>query len=283
VIGEAQTAAADHRAGTTNSFERPTAPQPVVWPGAATTQPMPPASPPNAVKQTPRPEPQHVGPLNEPVAAEPADPWGHPTGDPWIDVTPGAATTDTLRPASDGRGRRVGAAIGLFAAGAVSGALVTGIFTGWGSNDASALTPATGQSQGSAVQPGAQPPAQGQLPGAGQSGQGGQGGQSGQAPNGLAGRDGEVRLVGALTAVSGSRVTVESTAGSATYTISSSTRILRNGAVAQASALRVGDAVLVHVFPSSSSDGVLELIYARGSASGSGGSSDDSSDDDSTT
>jgi hypothetical protein len=204
---------------------------------------------------------------------------GQPTGDPWIDVTPGGPTTGTAASPTDGRGRRIGGAIGLFAVGAVVGALVTGIATGWGSNDASALTSQNGSAQGSAIQPRAQLPGQGlqgQQPGTGQNGQNGQSGQGGNG-QGFAGRDGEIRLVGTLTAVSGSKVTVESTTGSATYTISSTTWILRNGAAALASALRVGDAVLVHVFPSSSSDGVLELIYARGTASGSDSSSDDGS------
>jgi hypothetical protein len=289
VIGEAPTAAGDRGSESPDSFDRPPARQPVVWPEVAPTQPMAPNTPTQSAGPSPygpQPGPQHTQPLNEPVAAPAADPWGLPTGDPWIDVTPGGPTTETVGPAPDGRGRRrIGAAVGLFAAGVLCGALVTGIFTGWGSNNASALSPQTGQSQGSAVQPGAQPPGQGQQgqqPGAGQGGQGlnGQGGQ------GLTGRDGEVRLVGTLTAVSGEKVTVKSAAGSATYTITSSTRILRNGTESQASDLHAGDVVLVHAFPSSSSDGSLELIYARSTgngSSGSGSSSDDSSGDDSTT
>jgi hypothetical protein len=198
------------------------------------------------------------------------DPWVQPASDPWIDVTPGAPTTEMAGPVPAGGRRRIGTFVGLFAAGAVAGALVTGIVTGWGSNGASALASRSGQSQGSAAQPGAQPPAQGQL------GQQPGGGQSGQGLNGpgFAGRGDEVRLVGTLTAVSGSKVTVRSAAGSATYTISSSTRILRNGAQAQASDLHVGDVALVHVFPSSTTDGVLELIYAHSAATASGSSSD---------
>ena len=92
-----------------------------------------------------------------------------------------------------------------------------------------------------------------------------------------------MRLIGTLTAVSGTKVTVKSAAGdSATYTLTSSTRILRNGTEAQASDLRAGDAVLVHAFPSSSSDGTLELIYARGAGSGPSGSGSSSGDDSTT-
>jgi hypothetical protein len=282
VIGEAPVLAGGRGSTSPEDVDRPADAQPVVWPGVAATQPMAPGAPtPGAEHQPspygPRPGPQHTQPLNEPVAAAPADPWGLPTGDPWIDVTPGGPTTEIEGPAADGRRRRIGLAVGLLAAGALAGALVTGIFTGRGSNNASALSPQTGQSQGSAVQPGAQPPGQGQLgqqPGAGQGGRG------------FAGRDGEVRLVGTLTAVSGVKVTVKSAAGSATYTITSNTRILRNGTEARASDLRAGDVVLVHAFPSSSSDGTLELIYARGTgggSNGSGSSSDNSSRDDSTT
>jgi hypothetical protein len=285
VIGEAPTAAGDHGFESPDGVDRPPAPQPVVWPEVAATQPMPPSAAQRPSPYGPQPGPGHTQPLNEAVAAAPAGPWGMPTGDPWIDVTPGGPTTEIVGPAPDGRRRRIGLAVGLFAAGALCGALVTGIVTGWGLNNASALSPQTGQSQGSAVQPGAQPPGQGQLdqqPGTDQGGQGlnGQGGQ------GFAGRDGEVRLVGTLTAVSGAKVTVKSPGGSATYTITSSTRIVRNGSEAQASDLRAGDVVLVHAFPSSSSDGTLELIYARSTgsgSSGSGSSSDDSSGDNSTT
>jgi hypothetical protein len=299
VIGEAATTDMDHE---THGYEGPTEPQPVVWPPApATTQPITATSVPTAVQQPHpygppppadrgRPVNQEGEPLNHPVAA-PVDPWAQPTGDPWIDVAPGSPTAETVDAAPESRGRRIGGAVGLFAAGAVAGALVTGIFTGWGSNDATALTSQTGQSQGSAGQPGAQPPGQsqaGQQPGAGQNGQPGTGQNgTGQRLNGFAGRDGEVRLIGTLTAVSGSKVTVRSPVGSGTYTIESSTRILRDGAQAEASDLHIGDVVLVHAFPSSGTDGVLELIYARsaagGSGSGSGDSSSSGSDDGSTT
>jgi hypothetical protein len=303
VIGEAPTTAMDHE---THGYERPTEPQPVAWPAHAPTQPMAGASAPTAVQQPlphgapppadpGRPVNQQDERLNQ-AAAAPVDPWAQPTGDPWIDVTPGSPTAETVGTAPDSRGRRIGGAVGLFAAGAVAGALVTGIFTGWGSNDATALTSQTGQSQGSAGQPGAQPPGQsqaGQQPGAGQNGQPGTGqngtGQNGtgQGLNGFGGRDGEIRLVGTLTAVSSSKVTVRSPVGSGTYTIESSTRILRDGAQAEASDLHVGDVALVHAFPSSGTDGVLELIYARsaagGSGSGSGDSSSSGSDDGSTT
>jgi hypothetical protein len=311
VIGQAPVTDDDHGHAPVNGFARPAQPQPVAWPQPAApgvsspqaepqpiapTQPITPVSPPTAPQQRlpyGPPAAEHADtaqngrPLVEPVAA--ADPWGHPTGDPWIDVTPGGPTADTVGATPDSRGRRITGAVGLFAAGAVAGALVTGIFTGWGSNDASALS-STGQSQGQAGQPGVQPPGQGQAgqqPGSGRNGQGGLSGQNGQGGQGLggsSGSDGEVRLVGALTAVTRSKVTVRSASGSGTYTIASSTRILRNGTQAEASDLQVGDVVLVHAFPSSGTDGVLELIYARGTSNGGGsGDSGATSGDDSTT
>src|SRR2546423_1600588 len=55
-------------------------------------------------------------PLTSPVPAAPPDPWGQPSGDPWIDVTPGDPTTETVGPAPEGRRRSIGGAVGLLAA-----------------------------------------------------------------------------------------------------------------------------------------------------------------------
>jgi hypothetical protein len=121
----------------------------------------------------------------------------------------------------------------------------------------------------------------GQLPG----GQGQQG-QQGVGPNGQGfggGSDGEQHLVGTLTAVSGSTVTVTSGAASATYSITAQTQILRNGALATTKDLRAGDRVLVHVFPAANSDGVLERLITRSGSTRSGPSSSSSTDDGTTT
>ncbi|MGZ4602264.1 MAG: hypothetical protein ACXV0U_01555 [Kineosporiaceae bacterium] len=219
-------------------------------------------------------------PAPGPAVQRVADPWMESVGDPWMDVTPGVQPLTASSP-PPGRGRRSLAGVGLFAAGAVAGALLTGVYTGWGSSSSnSALAAQNGQAQG--AQPGAPAPssqdpnAQGQQ---GQPGVGGGQGLGGQGFGGGQGFQGEQRLVGMLTAVSGSKVTVRSGTGSATYTITSNTQILRDGAPAMARDLRVGDLVLVHVFPAANADGVLERLIARsGSTSGGSGSGGTSSD-----
>ncbi|HVN13481.1 MAG TPA: hypothetical protein VMT69_15410 [Kineosporiaceae bacterium] len=159
--------------------------------------------------------------------------------------------------------------MGLFAAGAVAGALLVGAYSGWASKGSSlSLAGQNGQVQG--IQPGAQVPG-GQAQG--QPGVGGGQGIGGEAPGGR-GFQGEQRLVGTLTAVTSSNVTVESGPGSGTYTITSTTQILRDGSPATAADLRVGDQVLVHVFPAANSDGVLERLIARSRSSSSGSGSD---------
>lgn len=286
VIGDAPSGVTEPVA-LNGSGESPTVPQPVSPPqGPAAPLPGFEASAQAAAHQPV----EHTQPLGEAVPVEAADPWGHPTGDPWTDVTPGGPPApQPVPPAPDSRRRRLGGAAGLFVAGAVAGALVTGAWTNWGSGDAAAASAVTGpagqaaQGGGQAGVPGQQP---GRLPGAGQGGQNDQNGQGGQGGQGLAGgNDSEVRLVGRLTAVSGTKVTLVSAAGSATYTVVSTTRIVRNGAAAQASDLHVGDLALVHAFPNgASSGGVLELIYARSTVSpGTPGSEDSARADDSTT
>jgi hypothetical protein len=219
-----------------------------------------------------RPNPQSPQPTT--------DPWTRPAADPWIDVTPGAQASAPLRTPT--RGRRVGAGAGLFVAGAVVGALLTGVYTGWGANaSATALTGQNGPAQPGAPDGSVQ--GEQSQNGQGLQGQGGQGrgGQGFGAGPGFA-NGGEQRVYGTLTAVSSSKLGVKTSSG--TTTISSNTQILRNGQLASASDLRVGDAVLVHVFPATNSDGVLERVIARsGSGSGRSSSSDTSSSDDGAT
>jgi hypothetical protein len=122
-----------------------------------------------------------------------------------------------------------------------------------------------GVAPGGGVQGGA-PGAQGGAPGGVQGRVPG-----GQGLRGVGGQDGEQRLTGTLTAVSASRLTVRTSSGSATYQVVSQTQIVRNGVLASASDLKVGDRVLVHVFPANGSDGVLErVIVVPGAATGSG-------------
>lgn len=201
-----------------------------------------------------------VNPAQAPPAAQPWAGWPDVEPDPWVDVTPprpGEAPVFEApgsRPSGEGR-RRVLGVVGLVAAGAVAGALIVSAVNGFsGSNTAT-------------VQPGGVA-------------------QNGTAPNGVApngAQDGEQRLTGTLTAISGSKVTVRTASGSGTYQLVSQTQIVRNGALVSASDLKAGDRVLMHVFPADGSDGVLErLIAVSGSGtgtSGTGGAGDDDAAD----
>jgi hypothetical protein len=146
----------------------------------------------------------------------------------------------------------------------VAGALIVNAVDGFRASDTAAVQP-SGVSQNGIAPNGAVPGggAQGGVPGGVPGGQGLQGG------GGFGGQDGEQRLTGTLTAVSGSKVTVRTSSGSATYQLVSQTQIVRNGELGSASELKAGDRVLVHVFPANGSDGVLERLIA---VSGSGGS-----------
>ena len=80
-------------------------------------------------------------------------------------------------------------------------------------------------------------------------------------PGGLSG---EEHLTGTLSAVGDSTVTVRSSDGTATYQVTDSTQVVRDGAEAALSDLQVGDPVLVHVYPASSGGDrlVVERIFA---------------------
>lgn len=129
--------------------------------------------------------------------------------------------------------------------------------------------------------------AQGQFPGGpggpgGQGGPGGPGGPSGQLPNGqgpggmpgdgggpgfdggpgFGGRAGEQHVSGTVTAVGSSTVTVKLADGStATYSVVASSDIVKNGARVALSAIKVGDTVFLHVYPSNGKT-VVEHLFA---------------------
>ena len=65
-------------------------------------------------------------------------------------------------------------------------------------------------------------------------------------------------------------MTLRSTGGTATYTVNDTTQIVRNGQTATLAAVQVGDPVLVHVYPSSSGQLLVERLFA-GSSAGDGG------------
>jgi hypothetical protein len=179
--------------------------------------------------------------------AEPSDqgswamgPAGQPAPHPAAAMETDLTLPDVMPPAAAGGGRRRGLALaGLALAGVVIGALaVTGF-------QSLRTTPAA-QVQGRQAQPNqqVQPNQQAQPnPQVQPNPQGGFGGPPG------GGRDGEQRVRGTITEVTATSVTVKSSAGTATYQVTSDTQIVRNGAVVALSGVKVGDPVFVHVYP----------------------------------
>ena len=111
---------------------------------------------------------------------------------------------------------------------------------------------------------------------------------NGQIPNGQAppaggfgggfrgGLPGEQHIVGTLTAIGTTSITVHTTDGTATYPIESSTLLIKDGQrVSSPSALTVGDTVVVHVYPQNGSTHTEMVI--DGVPTGRGG--DDGPDD----
>jgi hypothetical protein len=85
-------------------------------------------------------------------------------------------------------------------------------------------------------------------------------------PSGGGGIDGEQRLQGTVTAKTSGSITVKSSSGTATYVVNATTEIVRNGQQATLSAVKVGDPVFVHVYPSSSGQMLVERLFAGTSA-----------------
>src|SRR5690349_5510515 len=247
--------------------------QPVVPPPPSPYGPPPAYGPPPSVASGPEPA----------AGAQPAPGWAGVEPDPWLDVTPlrpGEAPALADRgPRPPGQGRRLLGIVGLVALGAVAGGLIVNAVDGFRATDTAALQPAAasqnGQAGPNAAVPGGGGPQGGVQGGQGlqRGGQGLQGGGQGlQGGAGGQGLGGEQHVIGTLTAVSGSKVTVRTSSGSATYQLVSQTQIVRDGALASAADLKPGDRVLVHVFPANGSDGVLERVIAvSGTGSGRSG------------
>lgn len=99
---------------------------------------------------------------------------------------------------------------------------------------------------------------------------------NGQIPNGGfgggfgGGLPGEQHIIGTLTGVGSSSITVRSPSGTATYPIESSTLLIKDGQrVSSPSSLKTGDTVVVHVYPQNGSTHTEMVI--DGDPSGRGG------------
>jgi hypothetical protein len=83
---------------------------------------------------------------------------------------------------------------------------------------------------------------------------------------------GEEHVTGTISSVGSDTVTVQASDGStATYSVTSDTQILDDGAAVALSDLAEGTDVLVHVIPGDSGDGTAERILAGSSAQDFGG------------
>jgi hypothetical protein len=77
------------------------------------------------------------------------------------------------------------------------------------------------------------------------------------------GLEGEQRLRGTLTPVGSSTITVKTSSGTETYEVTDTTEIVKDGVPATLSQLTTGEAVLVHVYPSTSgSEMLVERVFA---------------------
>jgi hypothetical protein len=84
----------------------------------------------------------------------------------------------------------------------------------------------------------------------------------GRGFDGAGGITGEQHIHGTLGAVGGSTITVETSSGSTTYTVTPTTTIIRNGQQTSLSDLKSGERVLVHVYPGTSGKLQIEGIFA---------------------
>jgi hypothetical protein len=196
----------------------------------------------------------------------------------WLVSDEPVSSTDAPTGLAAGGRRTAIAGVGLVLVGAVvGGAAITALRSH--STTSSSPSAFVGGAGGQLSQ-GQQLPGQpGQLPGQGLQGQGlqgqGGGGFAGGAPGGV---DGEQRVAGTVTAVGQSTVSIHSSLGTKTYGVTSETEIVRNGTVAQLSAVRSGDSVFVHLIPGSGSSYVVERLFAQsGTGSGSTGAASGSS------
>jgi hypothetical protein len=189
-----------------------------------------------------------------------------PNGQPWYVTgsTPPPADVLTVgsaaEPGSGGssrwRGRRT-TIVGAVAAGVVAVALGVGVVEASGSGGAGA----------SAAQ-GVPAGGQGGLPGIqGQGGSADQDGGAGGAGQLRGGRDGETHVLGTVTAVTATSVTVRDTSGAtATYSVDSSSQVLEDGRAVAVTSLSKGARVLVHAIARSGGTAYAERVLAGSSA-----------------
>ena len=159
------------------------------------------------------------------------------------------------------RRRGAAATVGIVLAGAALGAVAVAGLTHNSSASTTAAPGSTSQQGSTGTLPGQTAPQQGGL-----------------------GGSGEQHVQATVTAVGASTLTVQTSAGTATYSVVSQTQIVRDGALVSLSDVQPGDVAVLHVFPDSSGGGgVLERILIGATTGGStgsgstGGTTDDTS------
>jgi hypothetical protein len=133
------------------------------------------------------------------------------------------------------------AMVGLVAAGAAVGAIAVSQLHGHSAATTTSVTAPAGTIGG-------------QLPNGG--------------PGGPGGLDGEQHLSGTVTAVGSSTVTVQTSSGTTTYVITSSTEIVRNEQTVSLSAIKSGDAAFMHVYPANGKMAVERLFAGTSATAG---------------
>ncbi len=207
---------------------------------------------------------------------------------PMASIDPGSHPSSGASPyPSGGRSRR---RTFLMTAGLLGAGVVAGVVAVAGLQSLrSTPTAQTGQTQAGQGGQGQGGQVQGVQPQAGQDGQlqdgqlqGGQlqGGQPGQPTGGQpGGMDGEQRVIGTVTAKSGSTLTVALTSGSVTVQVLAQTEIVNNGVRGTLAQVAVGSKVFMHTYPLNGAT-VAERIFVGtvpqgGPGGGPGGGPDD--------
>lgn len=173
------------------------------------------------------------------------------TGGPDSAIYTGSDLPPAAAPAGPAR-RPLWRTAGLVAAGLAAGAVMVGLLQPSDASPATTTTAAASSRSGTATDPG----------GTGRA----------AAPGGaLTGRADEEHVVGTLTAVTSTSVTVRSTAGTATYTVDADTDVREDGEQVAVTALSAGEQVLVHVIPGAAGDYAERVLAGTSAAQGRGG------------
>lgn len=162
------------------------------------------------------------------------------------------------------RKRRAGVSVALLAAGALVGAIGATSYESSSNSSATTGTGPGGQAQGVPGQTGT-------GTGTGATAGGVTGGAAGGTTGGQTGASGQ-QVVGTLTAVGPTSITVRSAVGAATYRVTAATRVVLGTSSVALSSLRAGESVVVQLASATTgSSAVAQSVVASTAASGTAG------------